>query len=333
VLSVAIDFLNVDSPLNRPDLVSGCKVATAGNFFVWWCQNTSGNEGYYPATYSQAYRTTDQGDVQAVLTLDCAGGDRPDIIVGTKSPTAFYGSLELWTNSNAATPTFSRTETYPGIGGLPAGSLGEVTAAVLGDLNGDGLQDLVVGTRTATGGQICFLKNMGKSASPHFTSQNLVTLTNEAVTSLVRVDVDGDGLLDVVAGTNTSASGGNLVYLKNRNGLFNFDVARTVAAPGIVTALTAADLGGSTRGDLAVGYRVGTSGYAGGVRIYYLDGNTVPPNGVDPSAGALANWVPAATTNNFNYGTNPAASPPLLQDIAVAAKVTSSDGAVVIFIR
>lgn len=333
VLSVAIDYLNVDSPLNRPDLVTGCKVATAGNFFVWWCQNTSGNEGYYPASYSQAYRTADQGDVQAVLTLDCAGGDRPDIIVGTKSPTAFFGSLELWTNSDAATPTFSRTETYPGLGGLPAGSLGEVTATVLGDLDGDGLKDLIVGTRTATGGQIYFLKNMGKSASPHFTYQNIVTFSNEAVTSLARVDVDGDGLLDVVAGTQTSSSGGHLVYLKNRNSLFNFDVARTVVAPGIVTALAAADLGGSSRGDLAVGYRVGTSGYVGGVRIYYLDANTIPLSGVDPSAGALTNWIPAATTSNFNYGTNPAASAPFLQDIAVAAKVTASDGAVVIFIR
>jgi hypothetical protein len=82
-----------------------------------------------------------------------------------------------------------------------------------------------------------------------------------------------------------------------------------------------------------VGYRVGASGYVGGVRLYYLDGNTLPPSGVDPSGGALTNWVPAVTTGNFNYGTNPAASPPFLQDIAAAAKVTSSDGAVVIFIR
>lgn len=336
VMSMSLNYLNTDSPLNRPDLVTGCKAAAAGNFFVWWCQNSSGNEGYYPTSYSQAYKTTDQGDVQAVLTLDCAGGagpDQPDIIVGTKSPTAFQGSLELWTNSNAATPTFSRTETYPGLGGLPAGSLGEVTAMALGDFDGDGLRDLVVGTRSATGGQVYFLRNMGKSASPHFTYQSLTSFVNESVTGLAVVDVNGDGLLDVVAGTQTSSNGGHLIFLKNRTGAFGFDVTRTVDAPGIVTALAATDLGGSARGDLAVGYHTGTSGFVGGVRIYYLDAGTLPPNGVDPSGGSLTNWVPAVTTNNFNYGTNPAASPPYLQDMAAGAKVSSSTGAVVVFVR
>jgi prepilin-type N-terminal cleavage/methylation domain-containing protein len=336
VLSMALDWLNVDSPLNRPDLVTGCKVASAGNFFLWYCQNSSGNEGYYAASYSQAYKTSDQGDVQAVLTLDCAGGagaDRPDVIVGTKSPTAFSGTIELWTNDNAATPALSRTETYPGLGGLAAGSLGEVTAMVLGDFDGDALRDLAVGTRTALGGQVYFLKNMGKTASPHFTYQGLVTLDGEAVTSLTATDVNGDGRLDVVAGTHNSANNGRLLWLRNGTGAFDFDLARAVTAPGIVTALASADLGGGATSDLVVGFRVGTSGYVGGVRIYYLDAGTIPHLGVDPSADALVNWVPAVTTNNFNYGTNPAAVAPFLQDLAAGVKVSASTGAVVVFVR
>ena len=336
VVSMALDYLNVDSPLNCPDLVTGCKTAATGNFFVWWDQNSSGNQGRFPSSYSLAYRTTDNGDVQAILSLDCAGGagaDRPDLIVGTKSPTAYQGSFELWTNSNAATPTFSRTETYPTSGGLPAGFLGEVNAMVLGDFDGDGLRDLAVGTRTALGGQVCFFRNMGKSASPHFTMQSYVSLTNEFVTALTAVDVDGDGLVDVVAGTQTTASGGHLIYLKNRNGGWAFDNTRVVDAPGIVTSLASADLGGSARGDLAVGWRQGTSGYVGGVRIYYLDVGNLPPTGMDPSAGALVNWVPAVTTNNYNYGTNPAATPPYLQDLAVGAKVSATTGALVVFVR
>jgi prepilin-type N-terminal cleavage/methylation domain-containing protein len=336
VMSMALDWLNVDSPLNRPDLVTGCKVATAGNFFVWYCQNTSSNEGYYPSTYSLAYKTADQGDVQAVVTLDCAGGagaDRPDLIVGTKSPTAYTGSVELWTNSNATSPTFSRTETYPGTGGMSAGSLGEVNAVILGDLNGDGLRDLIIGTRCATGGQVYFLRNMGKSASPHFTYQSVVSLEGEAVTALAAVDVNGDGLLDVVAGTQTAANGGHLVWLENDSGTFDFYTSRTVNAPGVVTSLAAADLGGTATSDLVVGYRVGTTGYVGGLSIYFLDVGTIPHLGVDPSAGAVTNWVPAVTTNNFNYGTNPAATAPYLQDLVAGVKVSASTGAVVVFVR
>lgn len=333
VMSMALDYLDTNTPLNRPDLVTGCRVASAGNFFVWWCQNTSDNEGYFPTTYSLAYKTTDQGDVQAVASLDCDGGALADIIVGTKSPTAYQGSVELWTNSNATSPTFSRTETYPTSGGLAAGSLGEVTALALGDFDGDGRKDLVVGTRTAAGGKVHFLRNMGKTASPHFVLQSEVAFSGDAVATLAVVDVDGDGLRDVVAGVQTTAGGGRLVFLRNRTGAFAFDVARTVEAPGIVTALTTGDFGGSTRGDLAVGFRTGTTGYAGGVRLYYLDTGTIPPNGMDPSAGTLVNWSPAVNANNFNYGTYPYIGPPYLTDLAVGVKVSATTGALVVFVR
>jgi len=332
VVSMALDHFDTESPIDRPDLVTGCKTAAAGNFFVWWCQNTNNNEGYFPTTYSLAYRTTDNGDVQATVSLDCVGGAFPDLIVGTKSPTAYQGSFELWTNSNAASPTFSRTETYPTSGGLPAGFLGEVNAMVLGDFDGDGLKDLAVGTRTALGGQVCFFRNMGRAASPHFAFQSSVLLSGDAVNALAAVDVDGDGLLDVVAGTQTSAAGGRLIYLKN-SGSWAFASAQTVDAPGVVTSLVAADLGGSARGDLAVGFRRGTSGFVGGVRIYYLDVGVIPPSGTDPSAGVLVNWVPAVATNDFNYGTNPAKSPPHLFDLAVGAKVSATTGALVVFVR
>jgi hypothetical protein len=69
------------------------------------------------------------------------------------------------------------------------------------------------------------------------------------------------------------------------------------------------------------------------VKIYYLDGGNLPPLGMDPSAGALTNWVPAVNTNNFNYGTNPAASPPYLTDLAVGAKVSATTGALIVFVR
>ncbi len=337
VLAMSMNQLNVESPLDRPDLVTGCKYATAGNFFVWWCQSSGGNEGYYPSSYSLAYKTSDNGDVQAVVTLDCAGGasaDLPDILVGTKSPTANFGTIELWTNSNAASPTFTRTEVYPPAGGLLAGSLGEVNAMALGDFDGDGLQDLVVGTHTGSGsGQVYFFKNMGKTANPHFLFRYGFGFSAYAINALTVVDVDQDGMLDVVAGTQSGTSTGHLIWLRNKDNAWTFETARIINAPGIVTSLVAADFGGSAAADLAVGWRQSTSSYGGGLRLYYLDAGTIPPNGVDPSSGALVNWVPALTTNDFNYGLNPVATPPFLPDLAAGVKVTASTGALYVFVR
>ena len=108
VISMALDWLNIDSPLNRPDLVTGCKTATAGNFFVWYCQNTSGNEGYYPSTYSLAYKTADQRRRAGRAERWTAPAARPPTgrtsssAPSRRPPTTAASSCGR--NSNAATP-------------------------------------------------------------------------------------------------------------------------------------------------------------------------------------------------------------------------------------
>ncbi len=109
---------------------------------------------------------------------------------------------------------------------------------------------------------------------------------------------------------------------------------KAVDAPGIVSAVLAADFGGLSRNDIAIGWRQSTTSYVGGTRIYFTDAGTVPATGVDPSAGALVNFVPALTSNNFNFGTYPTGAPyPYLPDLAAGVKVSSTMGALVVFIR
>ena len=60
----------------------------------------------------------------------------------------------------------------------------------------------------------------------------MVLLEAEAVTALTVVDVNSDGLLDVVAGTQTAANGGRLIWLRNNTGAFDFDIARDGERPG-----------------------------------------------------------------------------------------------------
>ena len=339
VMAMAIDTLDRNAPVNRPDLVTGTKYTAGGNFFVWYTQNTSGNEGYFSNTYSagQNYKTLDNGDVQAVKTLDCLGGQGPEIIVGTKSATALQGSIEIWQNNDAVTPSFTRAETYTLI--APGVLIGEVNAIRLQDLDNDGLKDMIVATKTGTySGQLLFYKNMGKaSLAPHFQLKYTMTFGGNSITSIAVTDVDGDGLLDVIAGTQSGSSTGNLVYCRNKNavGVWSFTVQKVVAAPGIVLSLNAADFGGDpTINDLAMGWRSSDTGYGGGVLIYFLDVRGLPSSGVDPSGGSLANMVPALASANFNYGLNSGIAPtPYLTDLAAGVKTSATTGALVVFIR
>ena len=338
VLSIAVDTLdNTATWRNRPDVATGTINASGGNFFVWLTQNTNNNEGYLPASASLAYRTADMGDVQAILAYQCAGGGMPDLIVGTKSPTANRGTIEVWENSNAAVPTFTRREIYPPNGLIPGNNLGEVTAMALADFDGDGLKDLAVGTRTGTySGQLLFFKHVSNIDGVRFVYRCGYDLDSDAVTSLVCFDIDGDGKQDAVVGTQHSLSQGNLQEWGNQyDGVtWKFAETREVNAPGVVMSLAAADFGGLAGRDLAVGYRDNMGSYLGGVRIYFCDAGRIPALGGDPSGGSVTNMVPALTTGNYDYGIKPSIpSPPFLTDLATGVKITASTGALVVYVR
>lgn len=340
VMAMALDTLDRNDLIRRPDLVTGTKKAATGNFFVWYSQASNGNEGYIPSTYSsgQAYTTADAGDVQAVLTYDCSGGAYPDIIVGTKSTVSGRGTVEVWQNSNTTTPTYTRQEVYPTAGGVPGSSMGEVTCMALADFDGDGVKDLIVGTKTSSYmGEVMLFKCTGRVNGNRFIWKSTISSLDGAVTAIGVSDVNGDGKLDVVFGTQRSTSQGQLKYLRNYSvpTYWYFSHDRTVDASGIVMSITMADMGATQSiQDLVVGWRTAEGSYGGGVTIYYLDVRTLPSTGVDPSNGAVVNMVPATTTSNFNYGVNPTTpAGPYLSDLAVGVKSGASTGALVIFIR
>lgn len=336
VMAMAMDTLDKSDNKLRPDLVTGTKFTAAGNFFVWFTQGSSNNEGYLPLSFSlgQNYKTQDNGDVQAVVTLDCGGGNMPDILVGTKSATAGQGSVEVWLNNDATTPSFTRDEIYNTVG---AGLMGEVTGMYLADLDNDGDKDLVVVTHTSDyAGQMIVYENRGRTAGSRFYSRYSVAWANEAPTAVACLDANGDGWKDIFVGTQRSTSQGRVWQIKNLGSTlpWSFSIVRNVDAPGFVQSLCQGDFGGATRSDLAVGYRTSTTGYGGGVRIYYMDLGLIPSNGVDPSAGSVINMVPALASANFNFGLNTTAPPtPYLADIAAGVKASSTTGALVVFIR
>jgi hypothetical protein len=74
--------------------------------------------------------------------------------------------------------------------------------------------------------------------------------------------------------------------------------------------------------------------FVGGVRIFFCDTDRIPATGSDPSGGSVTHMVPAVTTGNYNYGLKPAMPvPPYLTDLATGVKITSTTGALVVYIR
>ncbi len=340
VMAMAVDTLDQnDNPL-RPDLVTGTKYSPSGNFYVWFTQGSSNNEGYLPTTYSTGgnYTTADAGDVQSVVTLDVGGGAMPDIIVGTKSPVAGQGSFEVWLNNDAAapaTPTFTRDEKFNSISTL---IMGEVNSMTLADMDNDGDKDLLVATRTSDyNGQMVVYENRGRTAGNRFAYRYAVTFGGLTPTSVVCLDADGDGWKDIFVGTQRNTSQGRIYQFRNTGAVtpYSFAIVRGVDAPGIVLSMVAADLGGlANRTDLAVGFRTSTAGYGGGVCIFYMDLGLIPFLSVDPSQGTVVNMVPALASANFNYGLNTTAPPsPYLSDLAAGVKASATTGALVVFIR
>jgi len=340
VLSIAADTMDSDATWKRrPDVVTGTKNAATGNLFVWLNQNTSGNYGYLPTSYSPglAYRTGDNGDVQSVLTLDCAGGSMPDIIAGTKSPTSNYGTIEIWQSNDAVSPAYTRVETYPPAGAIPGATMGEVNTMILSDIDNDGRKDLIVGTKTGTySGDVLVFKNYSKFTGARFICVGSIHLGQDVVTALAAIDLDGDGYKDIIAGTQSDTDEGNIHWWRTAStagSTWAFTAITRQAAPGIVLSFATADFGGSSRTDLAVGWRANTSGYVGGIQLFFTDVMGLPPAGVDPSAGSIGSMVPALATGNFNYGTNPSVAGPYLTDLATGVKISATTGALVVFIR
>ena len=337
VMAMAVDTLDKSDNTRRPDLVTGTRYNAAGNFFVWFTQGSSNNEGFLPTSFSpgRAYTTSDAGDVQAVVTMDVGNGASPDIIVGTKSPTNGQGSIEVWLSDDATTPSFTRDET---IYLAYSTFLGEITSATLSDMDSDGDRDLVISGRTNDyNGMVIVYENAGRTAGSRFVARYGVYFGGNTPMVVTCLDADGDGWEDMFVGTQRSTSQGMIYQFKNTgfSSLWSYSILKAVNTPGIVTAMNAGDFGGNTsRKDLAVGFRTSTVGYGGGVVIYFMDLGLIPNSGVDPSSSSIVNMVPALTSANFNYGLFTTAPPsPFLTDLAVGVKASPTEGALVVFVR
>lgn len=143
--------------------------------------------------------TADSDNTLALLMADVDGDGDLDLIAGNESgsPNRVYlnddGMGGSWVGSD-----------------LPGSSTQDTTSLALGDVDGDGDPDLIVGNQAATNR---LYRNNGSGV---FTDAGAVTSDVHTTYALQMTDVDGDGDLDLIAGNGTGAF--SRVYL-NDDGL------------------------------------------------------------------------------------------------------------------
>jgi hypothetical protein len=149
----------------------------------------------------------DVGNISVPALGDVDGDGDPDAVVGAQG-----GTLRYFRNTGSATsPMYAQQigTTNPFVNVV----VGGMTAPALGDVDGDGDLDAVVGDNNGT---LSYFKNTGNVTSPVYTQQtgaanpfNAINAGNRSAPALG--DIDGDGDLDLAVGW----LGGNVYYFKN----------------------------------------------------------------------------------------------------------------------
>jgi hypothetical protein len=185
----------------------------------------------------------------AIADLD--GDGRVDLLLGT-----WRDQLEFWRNTGTnEAPEWTRTDTA-----MVTITRGSNTVPTLGDLDGDGDLDLIIGEAS---GQLNLYRNVGSPTAPRF---ELVSDAFQGIdvgrrSTPLLVDLDGDGTLELLVGAEDGT-----VRLWRRSSLaeiafeavdgFVLDAGDLLAVPA------AGDLDGDGQVELLIG------GQGGGIRLF-----------------------------------------------------------------
>lgn len=146
--------------------------------------------------YTSGYNAPTFGDVDGDGNLDLVMG----VIGGAYQPrTTAVDNLYLIQQAPKGTWTVRTKRLIPTI------DVGSEAMPVLGDLHGDGRLDLLVGNKISptdeTTGSVTWFENVGTRTSPAFVERGPLPIRGEFNYAPAVVDLNGDGLPDIVVGT------------------------------------------------------------------------------------------------------------------------------------
>jgi len=221
---------------------------------IHWFENVGGTEG--PALRYRGTLPFHGGFHFAPAFQDLTGNGLPDLILGQWGSALAYYRNEGGGNFTLVDSTFVRI------------TRGSNTVPTLGDLDGDGLPDLLVGKSS---GWISHYRNTGTRQDPRFelVSDEFAGIREGRRSAPHLVDLDGDGLLDLLVGTES----GRVVVFRNvgtrEEPRFREDPRVQLSSAGFAVPV-AGDLTGNGVPEVLVGA-------VGGGVVYFQQGGSGPP--------------------------------------------------------
>ncbi len=209
--------------------------------------------GHFSVTTKRMIPTIDVGSEAAPALVDLFGDGRYDLVVGNRISPHDNETANLTWFENIGTAT---APSFRERGLLPIRGHFNYSPSV-GDLDGDGKPDLVLGTWSD---QVLWYRNTGTRESPSWVLADsaLITLSRGTNATPTLGDVDGDGLLDLVVGRAL----GIVSYYRNvgTRTAPRFDLVEERLADikmGRRSMPTLVDMNGDGRPDLLVGSEEG----------------------------------------------------------------------------
>lgn len=225
------------------------------------------------------------GETQRALSITSSDlnedskGDR-EIVLGTKYATG-VSNLNVWFNKwkNSSTPNSGIFDQSPSYSRTPAE---DIFSVAHGDINNDGIQDVISGLTSATGKTLVWITQVGgsKGELPDFPTSFFVASGLGDILDAKLTHLDHDGVLDAIIGTRLTGGVGKAeVWFGDGAGNFSRDGTDIYSMAGahVVGEVRAVDLGllvGSPAPDLVAGTMLG-AGW-GAIEIFRDNG---APNG------------------------------------------------------
>ena len=252
------------------DLVLGTKAGASNNLSVWFNGQPDRYTGETLYNSVPNYYGTTAYDITSIslVDVDGTGPDFPDAITAS-AVSDVSGGFHVWLNQNHVNggylgvgPTTTTPTAYYSSG------TGKALCIATEDFDNDGDIDVAVGTRTgANQGKVEIWENAGNGSY----TQDQVLIAGGEVNALVVFDYNGDGRMDLVAGTknHTSNKSGTLDVFKH-NGPTKFGrVSQTSTYQ--ITSLAVGDMNLDGNYDVIAGTKSGQ--HSGTVQFWKNSGS------------------------------------------------------------
>jgi hypothetical protein len=313
-----------------PDVVTGLDTDTERNIQVWMTEE----EGVLSTSPVYSFTSDGSNEAMDLKLSDLDEDGHEDLVVGLKSPFGAVGGFQVFRG-------MSNGDFMPAQYVIRACSetevpLGEIWAVETGDMDGDGDEDIIVGSHiSAYTGYIDIYENLGYASGNFAWAQRYQAWG--AVNDLKVLDMmnDDDGYHDIVAAVTTGNNTGYIRLWLNEMGTigvqdttgysFADDVRPTlpddyVYAEGEALSLAVIYINNDVFPDLAYGTR-NSNVYTGNVYVLATYG-TLPAHGVQINNTSLGEVVSLAVAD-FNKDSKP--------DIVVGTRSSATEGRLIAY--